>query len=281
MRPWPRLPAGSRLAARAAERREPAGRSAGRQRYDPRIRTLAYDPDQVVPADAAIFGYQTDDRVRRPDERIENGLHRRFPRLAGDAEQESQPAVPQADVDRTAATSMTVVTDRRRYACSNSLSRRAVGGSPASAVWPISCASPTRRNGQPRSSIVGPPPTAAGARRGAAQQGLSTYTGFSRPPRRPMHCRCSTTVSSTWLRTGPESCRPEPQLCLRGHGRRRTARGRASPTAGFKRPLLGRSRPGGARASCCATASLRSPRWSHRRLAPMPVTRRNWRPLAT
>lgn len=79
---------------------------------DPRIRTLAYDPDQVFQL-KGYFGFQMMLEFA-PDERIENiGL--------GDGLGWQVTPNKKANllflkpIDRTAATNMTVVTDRRRY----------------------------------------------------------------------------------------------------------------------------------------------------------------------
>ncbi|MGH1557267.1 hypothetical protein ACRAWD_04455 [Caulobacter segnis] len=62
---------------------------------DPRIRTVAYDPDQVVRL-TGYFGIQTMLEFAG-DERIENvSIGGDAMGLAGDAEQEGQSAVPQA-----------------------------------------------------------------------------------------------------------------------------------------------------------------------------------------
>jgi type IV secretion system protein VirB9 len=79
---------------------------------DPRIRTVAYDPDQVVRL-TGYFGIQTMLEFA-PDERIENVS-------IGDALGWQVTPNKKANLlflkplDRTAATNMTVVTDRRRY----------------------------------------------------------------------------------------------------------------------------------------------------------------------
>jgi len=79
---------------------------------DPRIRTVAYDPDQVVRL-TGYFGIQTMLEFA-PDERIENVS-------IGDAMGWQVTPNKKANLlflkplDRTAATNMTVVTDRRRY----------------------------------------------------------------------------------------------------------------------------------------------------------------------
>ena len=79
---------------------------------DPRIRTLAYDPDQVFQL-KGYFGYQLMLEFA-PDERIENVS-------IGDALGWQVTPNKKANllflkpIDRTAATNMTVVTDRRRY----------------------------------------------------------------------------------------------------------------------------------------------------------------------
>ncbi len=79
---------------------------------DPRIRTVAYDPDQVVRL-TGYFGVQTMLEFA-PDERIENVS-------IGDAMGWQVTPNKKANLlflkplDRTAATNMTVVTDRRRY----------------------------------------------------------------------------------------------------------------------------------------------------------------------
>ena len=80
---------------------------------DPRIRTLAYDPDQVFQL-KGYFGYQLMIEFA-PDERIENVS-------IGDALGWQVTPNKKANllflkpIDRTAATNMTVVTDHRRYA---------------------------------------------------------------------------------------------------------------------------------------------------------------------
>lgn len=79
---------------------------------DPRIRTVAYDPDQVVRL-TGYFGIQTMLEFA-PDERIENVS-------IGDSLGWQVTPNKKANLlflkplDRTAATNMTVVTDRRRY----------------------------------------------------------------------------------------------------------------------------------------------------------------------
>lgn len=79
---------------------------------DPRIRTVAYDPDQVVRL-TGYFGIQTMLEFA-PDERIENVS-------IGDALGWQVTPNKKANLlflkplDRTAATNMTVVTDHRRY----------------------------------------------------------------------------------------------------------------------------------------------------------------------
>lgn len=79
---------------------------------DPRIRTVAYDPDQVVRL-TGYFGIQTMLEFA-PDERIENVS-------IGDAMGWQVTPNKKANLlflkplDRTATTNMTVVTDRRRY----------------------------------------------------------------------------------------------------------------------------------------------------------------------
>lgn len=79
---------------------------------DPRIRTVAYDPDQVVRL-TGYFGVQTMLEFA-PDERIENVS-------IGDAlgwqitPNKKASLLFLKPLDRTAATNMTVVTDRRRY----------------------------------------------------------------------------------------------------------------------------------------------------------------------
>ena len=80
---------------------------------DPRIRTVAYDPDEVVRLQG-WFGYQMMIEFA-PDERIENVS-------IGDALGWQVTPNKKANllflkpIDRTAATNMTVVTDKRRYA---------------------------------------------------------------------------------------------------------------------------------------------------------------------
>jgi type IV secretion system protein VirB9 len=120
---------GSAALSSPARHRDPAPGA-----VDPRIRTVAYDPDQVVRL-TGYFGIQTMLEFA-PDERIENVS-------IGDAMGWQVTPNKKANLlflkplDRTAATNMTVVTDRRRYVFELVVARPR----PRPRTWPMSCAS--------------------------------------------------------------------------------------------------------------------------------------------